>query len=165
MSAPPRDPTAGFEQLLDYRRQLLRRLEQQPGEFAAAVAAIPAAEWHSPRDRLGRSLLAIAAHLRDVEARVFLPRLRRMLAEDHPALTVEASHDEASAGAPPDEPMTDILEGWSRARAELVQALRPLSPAGWSRTGFYPPVGSRTVQWWAERALGHAREHAAAIAA
>jgi hypothetical protein len=159
MAVPPRDPAAGFEQLLDYRQEMLARLEAQPAEFAAVVAAIPAGEWHTPRDRLGRSLLAIAGHLRDVEAKVFLPRIRRMLREDNPLLTLETSHDEAAAGPAPNEPMTAILEGWSRARAELTQALRPLGPAGWSRTGFYPPTGKRTVQWWAERAYRHALGH------
>jgi hypothetical protein len=160
MTAPPRDPTAGFEQLLDYRRQLLRRLEQQPGEFAAAVAAIPAAEWRTPRDAQGRSLAQLAAHIREVETQIYLPYVRRMLREAHP--TLEPIHVPPGAGG---EAMTDILEGWSRARAELAQMLTGLGPQGWSRTGFYPPVGSRTVQWWAERALGHAREHAASITA
>jgi hypothetical protein len=163
VAGAPRDPTAGFEQLLDYRRQLLGRLEAQPGEFAAAVAAIPASAWHMPRDRLGRNLLDIAAHLRDVETQVFLPRIRRMLAEDNPVLTLEASHDEASAGSEREAAMTTILAGWSQARAELAALVRPLAPAGWTRAGFYPPAGTRTVQWWVERAYGHARDHQHAL--
>jgi hypothetical protein len=178
MSAGQRDPRAGFEQLLDYRRHLLERLEQQPAEFALRVAAIPAAAWHEPRteqerealrlagyirDAQGRSLLRVAAHVRNAEANVYLPRIRRIVSEDRPQLTIEASHDEAWASFDPDESMTAVLAAWSQARAELVQLLRPLSPAGWTRMGFYPPTGNRTVQWWAEKAYAHAEGHVKVI--
>ena len=163
MTAAPRDPSAGFEQLLDYRRLLLERLEQQPAEFAALVAAVPADAWHTPSDAQGRSLLRVAAHIRDVEAKVHLPRIRRVLAEAQPHLTIEADHDDASAAFDPREPMTDVLAAWSQVRAELVSWLAPLDPAGWTRTGFYPPAGNRTVQWWAERAYGHVKEHQIAL--
>jgi hypothetical protein len=161
MTTAPLASAAGFEQLLDYRQQLLARLEAQPGEFAARVALIPAAEWGRRRDPQGRSVLAVAAHLRAVEAGLYLPRLRRMLAEDNPQFSPE--EDAAAEISGPPEPLTAILAAWSQARAELVDLLRPLTPAGWSRTGFYPPVGRRTVQWWAERAYHHAREHQAFI--
>jgi len=159
MGAPPRDPAAGFEQLLDYRRHLLDRLEHQPSEFAAAVAGIPAAEWHAPCDEQGRSPAELAAHIRDVEERIYLPYLRRMLREHHPTLELEDLPAPSAEG----EAMADILKGWSRTRAELTTLLQGVGPAGWSRTGFYPPAGSRTVQWWAERAYGHAAQHMGTI--
>ena len=149
----------GFEQLYDYRLRLLDRLEQQPAELAKVLAAIPAPEWHTRRDALGRTVHHIAAHVRHLETLAFLPRIRHILAEDTPTLTAYPTHHWADALYDPAEPLPAILTELSQARAEMVQSLRPLDGAGWTRVGFHPPSGARTLQWWAERALNHAREH------
>jgi hypothetical protein len=154
-----------LDQLLDYRAELLRRLEQQPAEFAAAVAAVPAAAWHRRRDGAGRTIHLIAAHVRDLELRAFLPRVRRILAEEAPSLTPYAHHDWSAAEYDAGEPMTAILETWSQARSELVHLLQPQASTGWSRAGFHPPSGRRTLQWWVERAYAHAHEHLEALRA
>jgi hypothetical protein len=149
----------GFEQLYDYRARLLDRLEQQPAEFARVLAAIPEPEWHTRHDRLHRSVHHIAAHVRYLETLAFLPRLRAILAENNAPLIAYPTHHWADAFYNPAEPMAVILTELSRARAEMVQSLRPLDAAGWTRVGFHPPSGARTLQWWAERSYSHAREH------
>jgi len=157
-SDEPAFPLA-LDQLLDYRARLLRRMEAQPAEFARVVAGVPEGEWHTPRAGGKRTIHLAAAHVRDLEAQAYLPRVRRILAEDRPELTPFAHHDWSADDYDPDEPMTAILERWSRARTELLRLVRPLGSAGWSRAGFHPPSGSRTLQWWVERAYGHARGH------
>jgi hypothetical protein len=152
-----------LDQLLDYRARLLARLEAQPAEFAAVVGGMPADEWHTRRDVGGRTIHLAAAHVRDLEAQAYLPRIRRILAEDRPELTPFAHHDWSAADYEPSEPMTAILESWSRARTELLALVRPLDSAGWSRAGFHPPSGNRTLQWWVERAHGHGRGHLEAL--
>jgi hypothetical protein len=160
-----RDSPPALDQLLDYRARLVEHLEQQPAEFAAVIAAVPAEAWHHHRDVEGRTLHQMAAHVRDLEALAFLPRVRLILAEDHPTLTPYAHHDWSLADYDPAEPMTAILASWSQARTELVALVRPLTSDGWSRTGFHPPSGKRTVQWWAERAYAHTRDHLQALRA
>jgi hypothetical protein len=152
-------PAPVFDQLFDYRLRLLARLESQPAEVAAMLAGIPEAEWYRPRGADGRSLHELTAHVRDVESITFTPRLRRILSEDRPALPPFTAQDRAGRAYQADEPMTRILAGWSQARAEVLDLLPPAAGAAWSRTGFHPPSGQRTLQWWAERIYRHARQH------
>ncbi len=156
---PDTSPASGFEQLYEYRARLLDRLERQPAEFAAVVAGYPEPQWALPRDELGRTLHQIAAHVRHLETLAFRPRIQNILTEENPELTAYPTHHFADGLYDPAEPMASILTEWSRARAEIVQWLRPLAAADWARLGFHPPSGARTLQWWAERTLGHAREH------
>lgn len=154
-----------LDQLFDYRARLLARIEIQPAEIAARLAGIPEPEWYQPRGTDGRSLHRILAHVRDIETLAFLPRIRRILSDERPVLTPFPTHNWSDGDYWPHEPMTDILAGWSQARAEVVDWLpSPASPA-WSRTGFHPPSGQRTLQWWAERIYGHAREHLSILGA
>jgi hypothetical protein len=161
MAAPESstDHAPALDQLLDYRARLLQRLESQPAEFAAAVAALPAERWHERLGAQARSVHLTAAHVRDLEVRAFLPRIRRILAEDRPMLTPFAHHHWSLEDYDAGEPMTAILSDWSRARTELLALLPSLDSAGWSRAGFHPPSGNRTLQWWVERAYTHARGH------
>ena len=99
---PPESTPAvvpGFEQLYEYRARLLDRLEQQPAEFAAVVAAIPALEWHRRQDDLGRSVHMLAAHVRFLETLAFYPRIRSILDEDYPDLTAYPTHHWAEDGS------------------------------------------------------------------
>jgi hypothetical protein len=148
-----------LEQLWDYRARLLDRLEEQPAEFARVIAEVPEAEWHTRLAPAGPSRHQSMAHVRDLEVLAFLPRIRRIVAEDQPRLDAYPSHHWADTFYRPEEPMAAILTAWSAAREELVQLLRPLPNDAWSRVGFHPPSGNRTLQWWAERAFVHARDH------
>jgi len=156
---------AVFDQLLDYRRQLLTRLERQPAEVADMLAGFPEPEWFRPRALEGRSLHQLMAHVRDVEQLAFLPRVRRILTEDRPTLEPFTSHDWSDADYQPAEPLTHILARWSQARAEVLDLLPAPDHSGWSLTGFHPPSGQRTLQWWAERIYNHVRQHLPAASA
>jgi len=153
------DEAPAFDHLYEYRALLLAKLESQPAEVAAMVAAIPEQDWHHPREAEGRSLHRILAHVRDVETLAFLPRVRLILAEERPVLSPFPSHDWSDGDYQPAEPMASLLAGWSQTRAEVVDLLPPPASLAWSRTGFHAPSGQRTLQWWAERIYGHAREH------
>ncbi len=148
-----------LDQLFDYRARLLARLASQPAEAAALLAAIREADWYRPRGADGRSIHRHLAHVRDVESLAFLPRVQRILREERPALAPFPSHDWSDGDYRPGEPMTAILTAWSQARAEIVDLLPPPASLVWSRAGFHPPSGQRTLQWWAERIYNHAREH------
>jgi hypothetical protein len=148
-----------MDELRDYRARLLERLQAQPHELAEAVARVPAGEWHTRRDASGVSLHQQVSHLRDLEARAFLPRFRLVATEDNPALEPYTSHRWTDADYRPDEPLEDMLSDFARAREEALAVMRGLTPEDWTRPGFHPPSGQRTAQWWAERMYGHAHEH------
>jgi hypothetical protein len=158
--------------LNEYRSRLIARFERLPAEFAQAIAAIPEAEWWLRRAPdlsgatfAGRTVHSLMAHTRDLEVQAYLPRLRRILAEDDPHLNAFPSHRWTEADYDATEPMEALLADYARAREEEVALLRGLPPAAWSRCGFHPPTGRRTFQWWVERALAHGHEHLADIRA
>jgi hypothetical protein len=152
-------PDSSLDHLLEYRAQLIARLEQQPADMARLIAAIPEADWHRRADHDSRTVHQIASHVRDLETLAFLPRVRRILTEERPILESFASHRWSEASYRADEPMAEILRAWSQARAEMVDLLRGRPSAAWARIGFHPPSGNRTLQWWAERAYLHTRDH------
>ena len=123
------------------------------------LAGFPEREWFRPRGAEGRSLHHLTAHVRDVEQMAFLPRLRRILSQDHPVLEPFPSHDWSDADYQPAEPLTRILADWSQARSEVLDLLPAPDHGDWSLTGFHPPSGQRTLQWWAERTYNHVRQH------
>jgi hypothetical protein len=154
-----------MDELREYRVRLLERLQAQPQELAAAIAAVPEGEWHTRRDSSGVSVHQQAAHLRDLEAHAFLIRLRRVLSDDNPTLDPYTSHRWSDAEYQAGEPMEKILQEFAAAREEALNLLRSLPPEAWNRSGFHPPSGQRTTQWWAERMYGHVREHLAELGA
>ena len=123
------------------------------------LAGFPEPEWFRPRSADGRSLHQLAAHVRDLEQMAFLPRLQRILSEDRPTLESFPSHDWSDGDYDPAEPLTRILADWSQARAEVFDVLPAPDHTAWIRTGFHPPSGQRTLQWWAERIYDHVRQH------
>lgn len=153
------------DHLLFYRAKLVSALEAQPAEFEALIAALPEPEWHARRLADGATPHQIAVHLRDIDRLAFLPRFRRILAEAHPRLEPFPSHrwslDDYDAG----ESLAQLLADFRRNRAETLAVLRGMSDDDWSRTGFHPPSGPRTLQWWAERMYTHTRNHLAEIRA
>jgi hypothetical protein len=152
------------KQLHEYRVLLLRLLEQQPAEFAALADALPEAEWHARRLADGATLHQIAAHVRDTETLAFWPRIQRILAEESPQLEAFPEHRwTTNTTYHPEEPLRHIIAAFARTRAEALATLKTLNAEDWSRTGFHPPSGPRTVQWWAERMLNHTRDHLEAI--
>ncbi|MEP7357043.1 MAG: DinB family protein, partial [Anaerolineales bacterium] len=118
-----------LDQLLDYRAQLLARLEGQPAELAQVLAAIPEADWHLRRPGLSRTVHRTLAHVRDLELLAFLPRVQRIQSEDEPVLAPFISHDWSLRDYLPSEPLTAVLASWAQTRAEVMNLLPgPASP-------------------------------------
>lgn len=147
------------DHLLFYRAKLLRGLEAQPAELGALIAALPEPEWHTPCLADGATPHQIAVHLRDIDRLAFLPRFRRILAEAHPRLESFPSHRWSLDDYHANETLANLLADFERNRAETMTVLRGMSDDDWSRTGFHPPSGPRTLQWWAERMYTHTRNH------
>ena len=148
-----------MEEILSYRVKLLDCLRHQPSDLAKTIKAIPETQWKLWQDAEGRTIHQIVAHMRDLEVLAFLPRFRRILTEENPLLEPFNSHTWSAADYQPAEPMATLLADFTRARAEVLQLIQPLTPEDWSRTGFHPPSGRRTAQWWAERIYIHAQDH------
>lgn len=150
-----------MSELIEYRAELLKRLMAQPPLVVQTLGAItqrPQAPADTPNQ-----LHFMVAHIRDLEGLAFLPRIRRILTEDRPELEAFASHRWSAASYDPTRPLPDLLREWQQLRADAVSVLQGLPAAAWSRLGFHPPSGWRTLQWWVERLYAHVREHVAEI--
>lgn len=101
----------------------------------------------------------IIAHLADWEP-IFLERLNRMLAEDHPDLP---GYDEGKIAEDREyarsEPLLS-LERLHEGRSVLVSAVRAMPAEGWLRTAHRGGVGDVTVGELVAMIVGHDSYHA-----
>jgi len=141
-----------MEELFAYRRKLLERFVGIEDDLAALAGQISAQCSTS-------SLLRVVAHLLEVEERVFLPVLQRILHEEQPFL----HFPEASPGVQEDlageKTLPELLKAYALLRKQAWQLLEELPAEAWGRTGRHPVFGLRTLQWWVEQDLKHIEEH------
>jgi hypothetical protein len=98
-------------------------------------------------------------HLWVVEARIFLPRVRRVVQEERPhleAIDEKALQREWQAA----RPVADMLAGFLEARQEMLLLLRA---ADWARIGHHETRGPVSLTWLARYALAHTWEHTAQL--
>ena len=116
----------------------------------AALEARPRPDEWSARENLAH----LARHLA-----VFLERMKRLLAEDRPALGRYRAEDDpewpAWAGLPADEAVARLR----RLRAELILLVGSLSPTQSARTGVHPTFGEMHVAGWLHFFLLHEAHH------
>lgn len=142
-----------------YRRRLLQRYQEQAQEVGAWAAALPRADAARAEAAAGWTQHQLLAHVRDAEIQAYAPRLERILAEEDPVFEdfdAEAWMDHRyDRGEAPQA----IAAEFAAARARGSARLEALPPEAWNRMGSHPQLGSRTLQWWVERAVAHAQEH------
>ncbi len=144
--------------LLEYRKQLMDNLEASAKEFRAVCLAVK--NPHSPIEEGGWNVHQLAAHTRDVDKLVYGMRARRTLEEDDPQFdnfdgdAYMAQHYDAQ------ENLGSLLDGFVLNVSSLVNTLRGLPGEAWRRESRHLIQGSGlTLQTWAERDLGHIKEH------
>jgi len=136
----------------------IAQLEQTPRLVRELVAAARDVD-HKVGDYF--SIRETVAHLRDVDTRGFEIRIKRILAEDHPALAdvkgaeIAAERDYATL---PIEPELAELE---RSRAASVALLRTIDDSQLERTAELETVGRVTLRELLERWITHDTEHLA----
>jgi uncharacterized damage-inducible protein DinB len=111
---------------------------------AHAVAAPAPGQW---------SIVDVVRHLVEGDRDTFLPRLRRMLAEDRPTFAVRRplEHDGSD--------LATLLHVFERARADVVKILGGLDDRAWSREGVSPSRGPLSVETYAASTVAHDTEH------
>jgi DinB superfamily len=169
--------TEHLQQIQDVRATLgltLKRCEARVAlampELTAALASTPPAiaalasglgpdalRW---RPRAGEwCLTEVMAHLLDLERTVFLPRLRRIAAEERPAFETfdpdawarERDHRARDFGAD--------LEAFVEARADTLKFLQGLPRGAAERRGLSGHFGPVTLAQYATHAVDHDLEH------
>jgi uncharacterized damage-inducible protein DinB len=111
-----------------------------------------AAAWTPPR--AGEwSAGEVVRHLVEGDRDKFLPRLRRMLAEDRPRFAT-------SPGAEGDDAdLATLLAAFADARRHVVGLLAGARPEAWTREGISPSRGALSVEAYARSTVAHDTEH------
>jgi hypothetical protein len=143
----------------DERAALVARYRDGAGAFRAAVADVAGPEL-DVRPFAGEwTVREIVHHLCDGELNSAV-RLRRLLAEDEPALQgydeMEFSrrlhYTERSIGL--------SLEAMAAARASTLDLLERMDEAEWARTGTHSEQGPYSVEAWLRDYASHPHDHA-----
>lgn len=148
-----------MEELYEYRRKLLERLEGVVSDLTAAWQALPSPIRHLPLEEGGESPHRVLAHLRAMEAEALSVRLWRILNEEEPQVPLFDDTGWMEAHYRADESAESILEDYARLRRTELSWLKDLPPQAWNRTCRHPWFGVRTLQWWTEQCLVYAEEH------
>lgn len=141
--------------------ELTRALAATPRAIEALADGldVDALRW---RPRTGEwCLTEVLAHLLDLERTLFLPRLRRIAAEDRPAF--EAFDPDTWAGER-DHRMRDFgadLKAFAQARADTLRFLEALPRGAAERLGLSGHFGPVTLAQYATHAADHDLEHLA----
>jgi hypothetical protein len=138
------------------RAELIEQYERGPHAVANALVGVDfdvSPEGWTPRQ--------VVHHLADA-TRVAGVRLRRLLAEDGPAI---ASYDEAHYAdvLHYERPIDAALEEFRATVASSVELLNALTEDEWERTGTHDEFGPYSIDMWLERQATHVREHAEQI--
>ncbi len=136
-----------IEQYKDGYRAVREALDQLTEE---ELDARPADGW-TPRE--------IAHHLADSETMSYI-RLRRLLAEDHPAIQ-GYDEPEYARRLHYDRPIASSLEVFRAVRVASAELLDALGEDEWVREGTHSESGRYTMNDWLEIYAAHAHDHAA----
>jgi hypothetical protein len=147
-----------MRELREYRQKLIQRLEDRAKAFRAACLAVQ--DQYASLPGTGWNVHQIAVHTRDVDRLVYGTRARRTAVEDNPAFPNFDGDVYMAENYDASEPLSDVLDGLVQNVKDLVELLRGLPEAAWSRVSRHATLGSDfTLQSWVEKDLAHIEEH------
>lgn len=141
---------------------LLERLEAVPATLVRLIGDRTADDLRQPGQDAGVGVVEILCDQQDWEE-ITGERVARMLHENTPELEAyddslwAIEHDYAARNS------DDVIEAFTRMRAQLIETLSGLDDAGWQRTAHLENHGVITIAWLMERVLAHDENHIAEI--
>lgn len=109
------------------------------------------------------STLEVVCHLADSEA-LFAERMKRVLAEDRPALQFADPVCFVTALVYQQRDLQEELVCIEAVRRQLARILRAQSAAAWQRVGIHSRQGEQTLEQLLQKAVDHFAHHVAFIA-
>ena len=143
------------------RDKLIAQYRDGYAAIAEALLKITPEELDAKSGPNAWSPREIVHHLADSEMTSAV-RLRRLLAEDRPAIQ-GYDQDEFARRLHYDRPHETSLELFRYARMATAELLERLEPADWLREGTHSEVGRYTVETWLKIYAEHAHKHARQI--
>jgi hypothetical protein len=142
------------------REALIAQYVAGPATVVAALAGITEAELDQRTD--GWTAREIVHHLADSEMTSAI-RVRRLLAEDEPAIGGYDEETFASRLHYGRRPITAALDALSAARRTTAELFDVMTEADWSRAGTHSESGRYSVEDWLRIYATHAHDHAEQI--
>jgi len=133
-------------------------LRSTPGAIATLISNLSAEELKRKPEPGEWCLAEILFHLRDDEREVFLPRIRKILAEENPFIAAIEAEPWAEERNYADLDGRQALEDFTRARKETLELLDNLVDE-WSRKARHSAFGSISLQDLAGYSARHDRSH------
>jgi DinB superfamily len=149
--------------MLDRRVEIVKTLRATPVVLRALVEGIDDARLRrrpAPREW---AIIEVVGHLADTEERA-LGRVRRMLAEEDPALAPFDQEALAAERRYLDLDLEGELARLERLRAEHLALLVGLDGPGWERTGRHGQHGDMTVELYETHVAAEEVDHLAQVA-
>lgn len=147
-----------MKELKEYRMNLLARFEASAKAFRDKYLGVE--DPLAPLEENGWNAHQVAVHTRDVNRLVYGLRVRRTAVEDNPEFPTFDGEAFMAQNYDPSEPLGDVLDGLVKNVDNLVEMLRSLPDAAWSRLSRHTTLGSGlTLQIWVEKDLAHIQEH------
>ncbi len=144
------DPKARQTLIETYKDGCRTVIEALQGISETELDARPAPGKWSARE--------IVHHLADTEMAAAI-RLRRLIAEDRPAIQ-GYDQDEYARRLYYNRPIHSSLEAFRWARKTTAEILKRMTEAEWARAGTHSEIGRYPVDRWLEIYAEHAHKHA-----
>jgi hypothetical protein len=148
----PTSNSVDFTTLLNFLDETTAKLKG----FTAGLASVEVRLSSSPDEF---SVLENICHLRDLELQGYSPRIRRILAEQDPALPDFDGARVAAESNYNSEQLDAAMQAFETARRENVEILRALSDEELNCTGILEGVGSISLRRLAELMREHDEGH------
>lgn len=146
--------------------ELLIQLTEQPKAIAALTAGQPRAQLQGSPGRGEWSLNEVLAHLRSC-GDMWGKYIATIIDEDRPTIRAMNPTTWIKSTDYPELEFAPSFRAFTKQRAELLELLRPLPKAAWSRSATVTGAGApreRTVLEYARWLANHERSHLKQIA-
>jgi hypothetical protein len=135
-------------------RNAPRQLKKDMSAIVDAFMPMKPGEWN---------LHQIVFHMRDVNAEVYLPRLKRIVEEWNPTFENFDGKQWMATHYDAGENLDDMVDELATQCVETADWLESLPETDWERLGTHPSLGTHALEWWADRTLKHIEEHLAQV--
>jgi hypothetical protein len=144
------------------RAELIAQYAEGPAQVASALDGITEAELDRRPEPGGWTAREVVHHLADSETNSYI-RLRRLLAEDGPAIVGYDQDGWARRLHYDRRPIEASLAVFDAVRAASRELLTAVDDAAFDRAGTHDEHGTYSVDLWLELYAAHAHDHAEQI--
>lgn len=149
---------------MDRRRaQLIDRLESSGQDYLWYLERLSEDELKTPPGPNDWTVHQIAAHVRDVEALAFLPRIQRILKEEHPYVENFDQEEWDRTHYEPSEALRKINSEFRSTRRKELRLLRSAPKEAWENWAVHSTYGKISLDWLLEHYYNHTLDHLAQI--